>query len=227
MVSFLQWPLNQSSHVSKGHSYWRTTTTWISWTLPNVLRLTTSQLQLYLFRAQWLRWHQRFDMWITCWPQFELSQMLSGSVWNWTTWISLAVDFGELQWVPWDANCQTRQKVGTMIGPDGHIHRWSVPSKFIQRVLRINTSTKSLVERLCDFKIDSISVLSFSGSVCAPDKVTLNAETHALLWGSRSRQGSPSPFKQSTQCYYCPQGSGRSARGSAREKDEKKGSWKE
>ena len=41
------------------------------------------------------------------------------------------------------------------------------PEKFIQRVLKINASTKSLVERLCDFKIYAISVLSFIGSVCA------------------------------------------------------------
>ena len=52
--------------------------------------------------------------------------------------------------------------------------------KFIQRVLKINASTKSLVERLCDFKIFAISVLSVIGSVCAPDKATLKAENHAL-----------------------------------------------
>ena len=34
--------------------------------------------------------------------------------------------------------------------------------KFIQRVLKINASTKILVERLCDFKIYAISVLSFA-----------------------------------------------------------------
>ena len=44
----------------------------------------------------------------------------------------------------------------------------------------INASTKSLVERLCDFKIYAISVLSFIGSVCAPDKATLKTENHAL-----------------------------------------------
>ena len=54
------------------------------------------------------------------------------------------------------------------------------PENFIQRVLKINASTKSLVERLCDFKIYAISVLSFIGSVCAPDKPTLKAENHAL-----------------------------------------------
>ena len=63
---------------------------------------------------------------------------------------------------------------------DGHLHRWSAPRKNIQRVLKINASTKSLVERLCDFKILAISVLSFIGSVCAPDKATLKAENHAL-----------------------------------------------
>ena len=52
--------------------------------------------------------------------------------------------------------------------------------KIIQRVLKINASTKSLVERLCDFKIYAISVLSFIGSVCAPEKATLKAENHAL-----------------------------------------------
>ena len=32
----------------------------------------------------------------------------------------------------------------------------------------------------CDIKIYAICVLSFIGSVCAPDKATLKAETHAL-----------------------------------------------
>ena len=39
---------------------------------------------------------------------------------------------------------------------------------------------KSLVERLCDLKIYAVSVLNYIGSVCAPDKATLNAEAHAL-----------------------------------------------
>ena len=46
--------------------------------------------------------------------------------------------------------------------------------------MKINVSTKSLVERLCDLKIHAISVLSFIGSVCAPDEATLKAENHAL-----------------------------------------------
>ena len=46
--------------------------------------------------------------------------------------------------------------------------------------MKINASTNSQVERLCDLKIYAISVLSFIGSVCAPDKATLKAENHAL-----------------------------------------------
>ena len=51
---------------------------------------------------------------------------------------------------------------------------------FIQRVLKINASTTSLVERLCDLKVHAVSVLSYIGSICAPDKATLKAEAHAL-----------------------------------------------
>ena len=46
--------------------------------------------------------------------------------------------------------------------------------------MKINVSTKSLVERLCDFKIYAISVLGFIGSVCAPDKATFTAENHVF-----------------------------------------------
>ena len=48
--------------------------------------------------------------------------------------------------------------------------------KIIQRVLKINASTKSLVERLCDLKVYAVSVLSYTGSICAPDKAALKAE---------------------------------------------------
>ena len=70
--------------------------------------------------------------------------------------------------------------VGTVTGLDGYLHRWAAPRKLVQRVSKINASTKSLVGRLCDFKIYAISVLSFIGSICAPDKATLKAENHAL-----------------------------------------------
>ena len=75
----------------------------------------------------------------------------------------------------------TQNMLRTMIGPDGYLHRWTAHRKnFVQRVMNINASTKSLVERLCDFKIYAISVLSFLGSVCAPDEATLKAENHVL-----------------------------------------------
>ena len=44
------------------------------------------------------------------------------------------------------------------------------PEKIVQRVMKIHASSKSLVERLCDFKIYAISVRGFIGSVCAPSK---------------------------------------------------------
>ena len=70
--------------------------------------------------------------------------------------------------------------VGTIIGPHGHLHRWTAARKSHSSLMTINASTKSLVERLCDFKIYAMSVLSFIGSVCAPDKATLTAENHGL-----------------------------------------------
>ena len=46
-------------------------------------------------------------------------------------------DFREMQVVRYAKN------VGTMIGPDGHIHSWTAhPKKFIQRVLKINASSE-------------------------------------------------------------------------------------
>ena len=52
--------------------------------------------------------------------------------------------------------------------------------KIIQRIQKINASTKSLVERLCDVKIHAPSELGYTRSISAPDKATLKAEAHAL-----------------------------------------------
>ena len=99
-----------------------------------------------------------------CWVKYGSERR--ESLLNWLS--DNCEDFWEMQVVRY------AKYVGTMIGPDGHIHRWTVPrKKFIQRVLKINASAKSLVERLCDFKIYAVSVLSFIGSICAPDKATL------------------------------------------------------
>ena len=82
------------------------------------------------------------------------------------------------------------EHVGTMLGPDGHIHRWTAHrEKIIQRVLNINASTKSLVERLCDLKINAVSVLGYIGSISAPDKVyycrTIQCYSHQVTKGLR------------------------------------------
>ena len=52
--------------------------------------------------------------------------------------------------------------------------------KFIQRVLKINASPESFVERICDLKIYAILLMSFIGSVCALEKATLKAEKHVI-----------------------------------------------
>ena len=73
------------------------------------------------------------------------------------------------------------KNVGTMIGPHGHLHRWTAArKKFIQRVMKIHASTKSLVERLCDFKIYAISVLSFHWLRMCSRQCHLKAENNAL-----------------------------------------------
>ena len=87
----------------------------------------------------------------------------------------ISKDFREMQVV------RHAKYVGNMIGPDGHIHRWTAPRKIIQRVLKISAYTKNLVERLGDLKVYSVSVLSYIRSICALDKATLRAKAHALL----------------------------------------------
>ena len=69
--------------------------------------------------------------------------------------------------------------VGTMIGLD-YLHRWTAPrNKFVMFCKRINQTSKSLVERLIDYKIFAVSEQSFIGSVTAPDEANLE-ESHAL-----------------------------------------------
>ena len=82
--------------------------------------------------------------------------------------------------------------VGTMIGPDNYIHRWTAPRKKIQRVLQINSPTKSLVERQCEHKIYAIAVLGFIGSACAPDKAT-NKVLRIMLFNVE-QQGRTTPL---------------------------------
>ena len=106
-----------------------------------------------------------------CWVHYGTEERDSLRTWL----LANCEEFREMQFV------RHAKYVGTMIGPDGYLHRWDAPKKnFVQRVMKINASTKSLVERLCDFKIYATSVPSFIGSVRAPDKATLTAENHAI-----------------------------------------------
>ena len=70
--------------------------------------------------------------------------------------------------------------VGTKIGPEGHLHVGLTTEKFIQRARKINKTSKSLVERLIDFKMYALSVLGYIGSISTPDEATLKEESHAL-----------------------------------------------
>ena len=84
----------------------------------------------------------------------------------------------------------------------------------------------TLCQHVCELVLESMYLIWILGS-----KLILSNNQEELcgfwkhvslwdffpLWGGRSRQGSPSPCRRSTQCYYCPQGSRRSAGGSARE----------
>ena len=71
-----------------------------------------------------------------CWVQYGTEGR--ESLWHWLS--EKCEEFREMQIVRY------AKYVGTMIGPDGYIHRWTAPRKrFIQRVLKINASTKSLL----------------------------------------------------------------------------------
>ena len=60
--------------------------------------------------------------------------------------------------------------VGTMIGPEGYLHRWTAQRKSSSKELGKSMGPpKSLVERLTDFKIYALSVLGYWGSISAPD----------------------------------------------------------
>ena len=107
----------------------------------------------------------------SCWVHYGTEERDSLRTWI----LANCEEFSEMQKV------RHAKYVGIVIGPDGYFHCWTAHRKtFVQRVMKINASSKSLVEPLCDFKIYAISVLSFVGSVCAPDVATLKAENHAL-----------------------------------------------
>ena len=88
------------------------------------------------------------------------------------------LDFGELPRISSNADCSKCQICWNNDWP-----AWTPssldcsPKKIIQRVMTINASSKSPVERLCDFKIHAISVLSFIG--CSRQSHSHNRE-HAF-----------------------------------------------
>ena len=58
--------------------------------------------------------------------------------------------------------------VGSMVGPEGYLHRWTAPrEKFIQRTKKVNGASKSLAERLVDFKIHALPVHGYFRSISA------------------------------------------------------------
>ena len=48
--------------------------------------------------------------------------------------------------------------------------------------MKINGTSKSLVERLVDFEVFALSVLGYLGSTSAPDGAALKEESHALQY---------------------------------------------
>ena len=106
-----------------------------------------------------------------CWVQYD-----SDSCHELLNWVSTnCEEFREVKIVKY------AKYVGTMSGPEGYLHRWTAPwEKFIRRTRKINGTSKSLAERLVDFRICALSVLGYSGSISAPDGATLKEEAHAL-----------------------------------------------
>ena len=96
-------------------------------------------------------------------PAFEVVDSVVGLNLNHRKccWVQCGNDsFQELlRWV--STNCEEFREmktvkhakyVGNMVGPEGHLHRWTAPrEKFIQRARKINGTSRSLVERLVDF----------------------------------------------------------------------------
>ena len=79
-----------------------------------------------------------------CWVHYGTEERDSLRTWL----LANCEEFREMQFV------RHAKYVGTTTGPDGYVHRWTAHrEKIVQRVMKINASTKSLVERLCDFKL--------------------------------------------------------------------------
>ena len=57
---------------------------------------------------------------------------------------------------------RTDKFMGTMIGPDGHLHRWNAPrSKFVRAYAKITASHGCLIHKLPAFKIYALTTLEY------------------------------------------------------------------
>ena len=123
-----------------------------------------------------------------CWVQYGTEERESH-------WLSENCgEFREMQIV------KHAKHVGTMIGPDGHIHRWTAhwknhPAHVEDQCFNQKTCGSTL-------KIYAILVLSFSGSVCAHDKATLKGETQALQCTTAGPYNAI-PFNLLGECSVC------------------------
>ena len=132
MAFCLQWLLTRFSDVSKTLLSQGTSTIWSSYSLHNVLTPMISLLLLHPFR----------DMMVVLAPAFRSIDHIAGLNLNfrkccWVqhrneehdslrTWISEnCEEFREMQIV------RHAKYVGTMIGPNGHLHRWTAHRKKI------------------------------------------------------------------------------------------------
>ena len=71
--------------------------------------------------------------------------------------------------------------IGTMIGLEGSLHRWTAPrNKFVHACRKIVGSPKSLVERWVEYKVYAPPVLAYVGSLAAPYVCTLTETSRAL-----------------------------------------------
>ena len=106
-----------------------------------------------------------------CWPQYGTEGR--ESLWHWLS--ESCEEFREMKIV------RHAKYVGTMIGPDGHIHRWSAhrkkSSSACWKSMRL---PKAWLSDCAISRSMRFLYWVFIGPACAPDKATLKAENHAL-----------------------------------------------
>ena len=163
---FLRWPSTPSLDGSKRQLFQGTLIIWTSCSLRNVLLLTTSLWLPHPLVAWWLRWHQHFIPWITLLSSIWTIAHAAGLKRAPNNVILCGLESRRV--AQSSVRCKLFDTPNMLVPRLAQMDTFIVGQqieKFIQRVLKINASTKSLAERLCDFKIHAISVLGFIGSV--------------------------------------------------------------